>query len=196
MAGDAVAISSRKMVPPSAWRNFPSRSAVAPVKAPATWPKSSLSSSVSLRQPQATSTNRFSRRWLARWISRARSDLPVPLSPVMSSVAGASASRATRSSTCRIAADDPSSFGVAGWASAAAARRVAAANAVSSAASSSASRAGVRTIASGSMLGAINVAGASGIVITSPVPAAASRRLAAIRLAPFPASRPSTMQAA
>ena len=46
------------------------------------------------------------------------------------------------------------------------------------------------------MPGAIDAAEASGIVITSPVAVAASRRLAAIRPAPFPASRPSTMQTA
>ena len=95
-AGDAVAISSRKIVPPSAWRNFPGRSATAPVNAPATWPKSSLSSSVSERLPQATSTNRPVRP-LRRWISRASSDLPVPVSPVTSTLTGVVATRSTRS---------------------------------------------------------------------------------------------------
>ena len=41
--------------------------------------------------PQATSTNGLSRRPLRRWIARAMSDLPVPLSPVMSTVARVSA---------------------------------------------------------------------------------------------------------
>ena len=194
MAGDAVAISSRKMVPPSACRNFPSRSAVAPVKAPATWPKSSLSSSVSLRQPQATSTNRPPRRRLARWISRASSDLPVPLSPVISSVAGASARRATRSSTCCIDGDMPSSFGTTGRATAT--RCEATATAASSAANRSASWAGVWTMASGSTPGVTAEAEVSGTVITIPVPADVSRRLAAIRAAPFRGKRPSMMQAA
>ena len=40
-------ISSRKRVPPSAWRNFPSRVLTAPVKAPLSLPNSSLSISSS-----------------------------------------------------------------------------------------------------------------------------------------------------
>ena len=47
MASGMSPISSRKSVPPSAARRGPWRVAVAPVKAPFTWPKSSLSSSVS-----------------------------------------------------------------------------------------------------------------------------------------------------
>ena len=62
MAGLAVAISSRKIVPPSASLNLPILSPIAPVNAPATWPNSSLSSNVSGRAPQATSTNGLSRR--------------------------------------------------------------------------------------------------------------------------------------
>ena len=62
MAGLAVLISSRKIVPSSASLNLPSFSPTAPVNAPATWPNSSLSSSVSGSAPQATSTNGLSRR--------------------------------------------------------------------------------------------------------------------------------------
>ena len=87
MPGLAVPISSRKIVPPSACMNLPILSPVAPVNAPATWPNSSLSSSVSGSAPQATSTNGLSRRALRRWMARAISDLPVPLSPVISTVA-------------------------------------------------------------------------------------------------------------
>ena len=46
MAGLAVPISSRKIVPPSASMNLPVLSPTAPVNEPATWPNSSLSSSV------------------------------------------------------------------------------------------------------------------------------------------------------
>ena len=50
-------ISSRKIVPPSATSNLPRRSATAPVNAPRTWPKSSLSISSSGIAAQLTSTN-------------------------------------------------------------------------------------------------------------------------------------------
>ena len=50
-------ISSSRIVPPSANRKRPTRSRVAPVKAPRTWPKSSLSSSVSVNAAQSTLTN-------------------------------------------------------------------------------------------------------------------------------------------
>ena len=103
----AVAISSRKIVPPSAWAKRPSRSTVAPVNAPATWPNSSLSRSDSDRLPQATSTKRPLRRPLMAWISRARSDFPVPLSPVRRIVTPVSATRRAMSSTRRIAGSPP-----------------------------------------------------------------------------------------
>ena len=50
-------ISSRKSVPPSAAARWPAFRSVAPVKAPFSWPKSSLSSSVSGSAAQCTSTN-------------------------------------------------------------------------------------------------------------------------------------------
>ena len=62
MLGLAVPISSRKIVPPSACKNLPILSPIAPVNEPATWPKSSLSSKFSGSAPQATSTNGLSRR--------------------------------------------------------------------------------------------------------------------------------------
>ena len=52
-------ISSRKMVPPSASSNRPSRRSAAPVKAPFSWPNSSLSSSVSGSAAQLTAMNGF-----------------------------------------------------------------------------------------------------------------------------------------
>ena len=56
-AGVVSPISSRKIVPFSASSNRPGRSFVAPVNAPALWPKSVLSSSVSGSAPQLTATN-------------------------------------------------------------------------------------------------------------------------------------------
>ena len=109
MAGLAVPISSRKIVPPSACMNLPILSPVAPVNEPATWPNSSLSSSVSGSAPQATSTNGLSRRPLRRWMARAIIDLPVPLSPVTSTVALVSATLSIMSKTSQhavIVADD------------------------------------------------------------------------------------------
>ena len=67
-------ISSRKIVPPSATSNLPRRSATAPVKAPRTWPKSSLSISSSGIAAQLTSTNAAVRRRLSR-VDRARDEL-------------------------------------------------------------------------------------------------------------------------
>ncbi len=55
-------ISSRKSVPPSAISNFPSRAVTAPVKAPFSWPKSSLSTSSRENAAQFTLTSGFVRR--------------------------------------------------------------------------------------------------------------------------------------
>ena len=65
----------------------------APVKAPFSWPNSSLSSSVSGIAAQLTATNGLSRRGPVTWMARATSSLPVPVSPRMSTVA-------LRSRTC------------------------------------------------------------------------------------------------
>ena len=51
------------------------------------WPKSRLSSSVSGKAPQLTGKKSLSFRSLWAWIARAINSLPVPLSPVMSTVA-------------------------------------------------------------------------------------------------------------
>ena len=74
-------ISSRKSVPPLACSNRPTRSRSAPVKAPRTWPNSSLSSRLCDSAAQWTLTNGRAARGLARWIAAASSSLPVPLSP-------------------------------------------------------------------------------------------------------------------
>src|SRR5207249_12083529 len=78
--------SSRKSVPPSAARKTPSWSATAPVKAPRRWPKSWLSRSVSDSPAQLIATNGPSASGPRRWIVRATSSLPVPLSPLTSTV--------------------------------------------------------------------------------------------------------------
>ena len=79
--------SSRKSVPPLACSNHPLRSRSAPVKAPLTWPNSSLSRMFSLRAAQLSGTNGLYRRGLLLWIALATSSLPVPLSPVIRTVA-------------------------------------------------------------------------------------------------------------
>jgi hypothetical protein len=58
----------------------------APVKAPRTWPKSSDSSSVSGIAAQFTLMSGIVRCALLAWIARATISLPVPVSPVMSTV--------------------------------------------------------------------------------------------------------------
>ena len=93
--GGRLPISSRKSVPPLAASNLPARSARASVKAPLTWPKSSLSKSVSGMAPISTET--ISSRWRAErlWISRASISLPVPFSPVMRMLASVAATFST-----------------------------------------------------------------------------------------------------
>ncbi len=68
-------------MPPSASSKRPAREYTAPVKEPFSWPKSSLSSSVSGSAAQATFTKgllRLGLFWCSAW---AKSSLPVPLSP-------------------------------------------------------------------------------------------------------------------
>jgi hypothetical protein len=59
---------------------------MAPVKAPFTWPKSSLSIRFSGMAPQLMVTKGPVRAGERRWISLAISSLPVPVSPVMSTL--------------------------------------------------------------------------------------------------------------
>ena len=73
-------------MPPSASANLPFLLVVAPVNAPRTWPKSSDSSSVSGIAAQFTLISGISRCALWLWMARATSSLPVPVSPVMSTV--------------------------------------------------------------------------------------------------------------
>jgi len=102
-------ISSRNSVPPSASSKRPSRRSAAPVKAPFSWPNSSLSSNVSGSAPTFTAMNGLLRRGLSLWIARATSSLPVPLSPSISTVLVTGASCSTFTSTSRTGALSPTS---------------------------------------------------------------------------------------
>ncbi len=92
--------SSRKIVPRSAISNLPTCFSVAPVNAPRSWPKSSDSISSSGMAAQLTCTNRSLARRLLRWIARAISSLPTPLSPRISTVAFVGDARRTWSMIC------------------------------------------------------------------------------------------------
>ena len=83
----------RRRPPGSARRG----SATAPVKAPFTWPKSSLSSSPSGMARAVDGDEGAGRRAAERrWISRATSSLPVPVSPWMSTVTSVGATFSMR----------------------------------------------------------------------------------------------------
>ena len=70
-----------KTVPVCATSNSPSLLRWAPVNAPFSWPKSSLSISVVGRVAEFTTTNGLSLLGLPAQMARATSSLPVPLSP-------------------------------------------------------------------------------------------------------------------
>ena len=82
-ASDMSPISSMKSVPPLACSNLPLRCLMAEVKAPRSWPNSSLSISSEGMAAQLTSTNGAPARLLLAWSQRATSSLPVPFSPVI-----------------------------------------------------------------------------------------------------------------
>jgi hypothetical protein len=73
--------SSSNTVPPFAASNKPTLVLIAPVNAPFSCPKSSLSSNVSDNAAQLMRTNGRSRRGDARWISSANTSFPEPVSP-------------------------------------------------------------------------------------------------------------------
>ena len=77
-------------------------SRTAPVKEPLTWPNSSLSSRFSGIAPQLIDRKRWPERGLAKWMARAISSLPVPLSPWISTVELVRATRSTRVKTACI----------------------------------------------------------------------------------------------
>ncbi len=82
-------------MPPSASSKRPRRCWVAPVNAPFSWPKSSLSTSSRGSAAQFTFTSGRSRRGLRSWIARATSSLPVPVSPSTSTVLSVAATSAS-----------------------------------------------------------------------------------------------------
>ena len=102
-AGVISPTSSSSSVPRSASAKSPGRPLVAPVNAPFTCPKSSLSSSVSGSDAQLTATNGPLARTLVAWLARARAVLPVPVSPTRSTGVEASATRLATSKTSRMA---------------------------------------------------------------------------------------------
>ena len=100
-------ISSRNNVPPLASSNMPFFRLTAPVKAPFSYPNSSLSSRFSGTPPMFIATNGPSLAADQAWISRATTSLPVPLSPVMRTVALEGAIFLTISLMCIIGALSP-----------------------------------------------------------------------------------------
>ena len=84
------------MLPPLASANRPFLLVVAPVNAPRTCPNSSDSSSVSGIAAQFTLMSGMCRCALRSWMARATNSLPVPVSPVTSTVLRVSATRSAR----------------------------------------------------------------------------------------------------
>ena len=109
--GGRLPISSRKSVPWSATSNFPARSARASVKAPLTWPNSSLSKSVSGTAPISTETISSPLRAERLCISRASISLPVPFSPVIRMLASVAATFSTISRMRAMAGLSPQNIG-------------------------------------------------------------------------------------
>src|SRR6267143_888165 len=94
--------SSRKIVPPSASSNRPRRRCNAPVKEPFSWPNNSEAIKSRGIAAQLTLTKARDERRDLRWIARATSSLPVPVSPVTITVASVGATLDTSESTfCR-----------------------------------------------------------------------------------------------
>ena len=91
--------------------NFPARSARASVKAPLTWPNSSLSKSVSGTAPISTETISSPLRAERLCISRASISLPVPFSPVIRMLASVAATFSTISRMRAMAGLSPQNIG-------------------------------------------------------------------------------------
>ena len=109
---EMLAISSRNSVPPSASSKRPTRSVLASVKAPFTWPNSSLSNTPFGQAAGVDGDQRrAARATRPRAATARRVPLPVPFSPVMRTLASDGPTRATMSSTGRIAADSAISVG-------------------------------------------------------------------------------------
>ena len=84
-------ISSSSSVPPVASSNLPMRRPTAPVKAPFSWPNSSDSSNCSGMAAQLIEMNGLSARRERAWTYLAMTSLPVPLSPVIKTLASEAA---------------------------------------------------------------------------------------------------------
>ncbi len=89
-------------MPPSASSKRPVLRACAPVNAPFSCPKSSLSINPAGSVPQSTLTKTDLRRPLALWMARATSSFPVPVSPLISTVESVGATLSTAWNTCFI----------------------------------------------------------------------------------------------
>ena len=94
-------------MPPEAASNLPGRQPSAPVKEPFSCPKSSPSTSDWGIAPQSTGTNGPDARGLMRWIARATTSFPEPVSPVISTVKSVGATRRISVRTRCISALDP-----------------------------------------------------------------------------------------
>ena len=94
------------MPPLAAW-NRPALDFVAPVKAPFSYPNSSLSMSVGTRAPQSTATKFVCASAPRKWMARATSSLPVPLSPEINTGVRVSFSREIMRSTSCMPAEVP-----------------------------------------------------------------------------------------
>lgn len=103
MASDISLTSSRKRVPLSACLKLPSRRRRAPVNDPFSWPKSSDSSRPSDMAAQFILMKDLSLRGELKWMAPAIISLPVPDSPVMSTVASEFAARAVVSRSLTMA---------------------------------------------------------------------------------------------
>ena len=88
-------------------RRAPALALAAPVKAPLSWPKSSLSMSSAGSAPQSTATKGPPRRGEPSCSARAASSLPVPDSPSRSTVLSVSATRSRMAKTWRMAGLEP-----------------------------------------------------------------------------------------
>ena len=106
-SGGISVTSSRKSVPPWAISNVPARRRSAPVNAPFSWPKSSLSTRVGEIAPQLRAMNGRAARRDRRCTVAAATSFPVPLSPVIITGAFERATRVRRRKTSSIGAERP-----------------------------------------------------------------------------------------
>ena len=97
-------------MPPEACSNSPRWRAEAPVNAAASWPNSSLASTLSASAAQFSATNGPSARRLPSWSARATSSLPAPVSPSTSTGSSLGATRTTRAISWRIGSLPATSF--------------------------------------------------------------------------------------